>query len=118
MTPREARTKEAAAQIAQQLAAEQQLRADGERAFQAIADDVRAVVVDVSRTRIYEYEKDLFAFGSKSITQPGNAQAIEYIAERLRSFGYEPELQWFEPSPGIQSANIIATLEGTLSGQR
>ena len=31
----------------------------------------------------------------------------------LRSFGYEPELQWFEPSPGVRSANVVATLRGT-----
>ncbi|MEE8133700.1 MAG: M20/M25/M40 family metallo-hydrolase, partial [Gemmatimonadales bacterium] len=97
-----------------QLAAEQQLREDGARAFQPIAADVKAVVADVSRTRIYEYERDLFAFGSKFITQPGNGLAIRYIADKLRSFGYEPELQWFEPRSGIQSANIIATLPGTL----
>ena len=96
-----------------QLADEKRLRENGERAFQSIAENVRTVVADVSRTRIYEYEKDLFAFGSKFITQPGNALAIQYIADKLRSFGYEPELQWFEPRPGVPSANVIATLRGT-----
>jgi hypothetical protein len=100
--------------VGAQLDAEQQLREEGARAFEPIAADVQTVVADVSRTRIYEYESDLFAFGSKFITQPGNASAIQYIADKLRSFGYEPELQWFEPRPGIRSANIIATLRGTL----
>jgi hypothetical protein len=52
--------------------------------------------------------------GSKFITQPGNALAIEYLEAQLRSFGYEPELQWFEPREGIQSANVIARLPGTV----
>jgi len=100
--------------IGGQLAAERQLRKEGASAFEPIASHVQTVVADVSRTRIYEYERDLFAFGSKFITQPGNGLAIQYIADKLRSFGYEPELQWFEPRPGIRSANIIATLPGTL----
>ncbi len=99
--------------IASQLAAERQLRAEGERMFAALAGTVRTAVADVSRTRIYGYEKDLFAYGSKYITQPGNARAIDYLALRLREFGYEPELQWFEPRRGVRSANVIATLRGT-----
>ncbi len=39
--------------------------------------------------------------------------AIEYLVERLRSFGYEPELQWFEPR-GQRTANVIVTLPGTV----
>ncbi len=96
------------------LASEIDLRERGRAMFAAISAGVRAVVADVSTSRIYDYEKALFAFGSKFITQPGNALAIEYIAATLRSFGYEPELQWFEPRPGLRSANIIATLRGTV----
>jgi hypothetical protein len=96
------------------LAGEEDLRERGAAMFTAVADQVKATVADVSTARIYDYEKDLFAFGSKHITQPGNALAIEYIAATLRSFGYEPELQWFEPRPGLSSANIIATLPGSV----
>jgi hypothetical protein len=67
----------------------------------------------VSSARIYDYERSLFRFGSKHVTQPGNKLAIEYLQATLRSFGYEPELQWFEPSPGVRSANVVATLRGT-----
>ena len=55
---------------------------------------------------------DLFRFGSKHITRSGNARAVEYLVERLREFGYEPELQWFE-ARGIRTANVIARLPGT-----
>jgi len=91
---------------------EVQLADIGKQLFSPIAGRVRDVVSRVSTGRIYGYEKDLFRFGSKFITQPGNAEAIEYLAARLREFGYEPELQWFEPR-GLRSANVIATLEGT-----
>ncbi|MBW3534429.1 MAG: M20/M25/M40 family metallo-hydrolase [Gemmatimonadetes bacterium] len=96
------------------LAAETDLRARGSRAFMPIADRVRPVTEAVSVARIYAYADDLYRFGSKFITRPGNALAIEYIAERLREWGYEPELQWFEPRPGLRSANIIARIPGTV----
>ena len=83
--------------------------------FAAIDPAVRAALRDISVNRIYEYERSLYRFGSKYITQPGNRLAIEYIASTLRSFGYEPELQWFEPRPGVRTANIIATLRGRVS---
>jgi hypothetical protein len=73
----------------------------------------RGLVTEFSSARIYEYERALFAFGSKHVTRPGNARAIEYLEATLRSFGYQPELQWFEPSPGVRSANVVATLRGT-----
>ena len=95
------------------LARERDLRERGRKMYGAIADRVRAAVADASSARIYDYEKDLFRFGSKHITQPGNSLAIEYIQNTLRSFGYEPELQWFEPR-GQRSANLIATLPGTV----
>ncbi|MBI4410382.1 MAG: M20/M25/M40 family metallo-hydrolase, partial [Gemmatimonadetes bacterium] len=97
------------------LAAERELRERGQRLFEPIAGEVRGAVADVSVARIYEYEKALYEFGSKHMTQPGNRPAIDYLAAMLRSFGYEPELQWFEPAPGIRTANVIATLPGTVN---
>ena len=94
-------------------AAERELRARGQRLFATIQAAVRAAVRDVSVARIYEYEQALYEFDSKYITQPGNRMAIGYIADQLRSWGYEPELQWFEPRPGLRTANVIATLRGT-----
>jgi hypothetical protein len=76
---------------------------------------VRSALRGISVEHIYEYERSLYQFGSKYITQPGNRPAIEYIASTLRSFGYEPELQWFEPQPGVRTANIVATLRGRVS---
>ncbi|MDQ3518614.1 MAG: M20/M25/M40 family metallo-hydrolase [Gemmatimonadota bacterium] len=91
------------------------LRMRGEAMFKPVAEAVRVAVADVSVTRIYGYEAALFGFGSKYITKPGNAMAIEYILNTLRSFGYEPELQWFEPEAGARSANVIATLRGSVN---
>jgi hypothetical protein len=92
---------------------ERRLRATAERTFAPFAGAVRAAVADVSVSRIYGYARDLYAFDSKHIARPGNALAIEYLARTLASFSYEPELQWFEPRPGIRTANVIATLRGT-----
>ncbi|MGH7443762.1 MAG: M20/M25/M40 family metallo-hydrolase, partial [Longimicrobiales bacterium] len=102
------------ARVAASLAAEEALRANGRALFAPIADQVAAVTAEVSTGRIYDYANDLFAFGSKFITQPGNTQAIDYLSAKLREFGYQPELQWFEPRPGIRSANVIARLPGTV----
>jgi Tol biopolymer transport system component len=95
--------------------AERELRARGRQLFAAIDSSVRRALRDISMDRIYEYERALFQFDSKYITKPGNRLAIEYIASTLRSFGYEPELQWFEPRPGVRTANVIATLRGRVS---
>jgi Tol biopolymer transport system component len=103
------------ARVRASAAAERDLRASGRRMFAPVDSAVRAAVRSVSVERIYEYERSLYQFGSKYITQPGNGLAIEYIASTLRSFGYEPELQWFEPQPGVRTANVIATLRGRVS---
>ena len=95
------------------LAAERALRARGARMFAATQGAIRAAVRDVSVARIYDYARALYEFDSKFITQPGNRKAIEYLAATLRQWGYEPELQWFEPRPGVRTANVIATLKGT-----
>src|SRR5690606_36595633 len=94
-------------------AAEADLRARGKATFAPIESRVRAAVDAVSVSRIQGYAADLFAFGSKYITQPGNGGAIAYLAGRLREFGYAPEIQWFEPEPGVRSDNVVARLAGT-----
>lgn len=95
------------------IAAEDELRNRGAASFLPIAPAVREAVARISTERISGYAADVFAFGSKFITQPGNALAIAYYADRLREFGYTPELQWFEPRPGVRTANVIATLTGS-----
>ena len=72
-----------------------------------------AVAEAVSLGRIYQYARDVYALGSKHITQPGNALAIEYYADALRGFGYEPELQWFD-ARGIRTANVVVRIPGTV----
>lgn len=97
------------------LVGEKALRAKGERMFRTILADVKRAIAEVSTPRIYGYEKALFDFDSKHITKPGNQRAGEYLFNMYRSFGYEPEYQWFEPrgALGGKSANVIATLKGT-----
>jgi Tol biopolymer transport system component len=103
------------ARVRDNAAAERDLRARGRRMFAAVDSSVRTAVGGISVERIYEYERALYQLGSKYITQPGNRLAIEYIASTLRAFGYEPEIQWFEPQPGVRTANVIATLRGRVS---
>ena len=93
--------------------AERDLRARGAAMFAPVADAVRAAVREVSADRIYRYADTLFSFDSRFVTQPGNGKAIEYLQATLRGWGYQPELQWFEPRPGVRSANVVATLRGT-----
>lgn len=109
--------------VREQLAHEQDLRRRGAQLFAGLEDRVRAAVADVSKDRVYRYSYDLYQFDSKFITQPGNAQAIEYLVETLRQWGYEPELQWFEARPRgapgtnpqpVRTANVIAKLPGTV----
>jgi hypothetical protein len=102
------------ARLETNLAGERDLRARGERSFAPIAGEVAGIVEGVSVERIYQYARSLYGTGSKHITQPGNALAIAYLEVQLREWGYEPELQWFEPRPGIRSANVIARIPGTV----
>jgi hypothetical protein len=102
------------------LEAERALREKTEKMFAPIAADVRKVVAQASVGRVFGYEKALFDFDSKHVTQPGNAKAIRYLADTYRSFGYEPELQEFEAAgrggaPGRPTANVLATLKGTVN---
>jgi hypothetical protein len=100
--------------VALMLQGESDLRRRGARAFAPIAAAVQSAVADAAVARIDRYAHDLFAFDSKHITRPGNRLAIDYLAARLREWGYQPELQWFEPRRGGRTANVIATLRGTL----
>ncbi|MCA1649835.1 MAG: M20/M25/M40 family metallo-hydrolase [Acidobacteria bacterium] len=103
------------ARVAANLAAEQALRAKGAKLYAPIASTVRQVAGDASVTRIFRYQKALFDFDSKHITQPGNKLASAFLFDAYRSFGYEPEYQWFEGrnALGGKTANVIATLKGT-----
>ena len=102
------------ARIRSNLEAERDLRARAKAMFGPVADEVGAVVDQISMTRIFDHEEALFQFGSKNVSQPGNRPAIEYIAGKLRDFGYDPEFQWFD-ARGVQSANLVARIPGTVS---
>jgi hypothetical protein len=102
------------ARIRTNLEAERNLRTLAKEMYEPISGQVQKVVDGISLTRIFEYEETMFQFGSKHVNQPGNGPAIQFIAERLREFGYEPELQWFD-ARGVRSANIVARLLGTES---
>jgi len=99
------------------LESEQALVARGKRLFAPIAAEVKAVVADASVARVFAYEKALFDFDSKYVTQPGNKLAAAYLFDRYKSFGYEPAYQYFEyrvrNGPSGQTANVVATLKGT-----
>ena len=100
------------------LAGEITLRAHGLRMYAPIAAEVRQAVSEVSMSRLYMYQKDLFDFGSKNITQAGNGAARDYLHDTYASFGYESAMQWFETQargnrPAIRTANVLAKLEGT-----
>ncbi len=105
------------ARLTSNLAAEEALRSKGRRLFAPIADSVRRVVADASVPRIFGYERALFDFDSKHITRPGNKLASEYLFNTYKSFGYEPEYQWFagRGALGGQTANVLATLKGTVN---
>jgi hypothetical protein len=107
------------ARIDQQLTKENDLRQRMTAAFKPVADLTRRVLAEASQHRVFSYEKALFDFDSKYITQPGNLKAIEYLEKTYRSFGYTPELQWFVPpalkASGGRTANVVATLKGTVN---
>lgn len=97
------------------LASEMALKEFAQKTFDPIEENVRKVVGEISTSRLYEYETALVSFDSRHISRPGNRKAIDYLAETLKSFGYEVELQWFEPrgALGGKSANVLARLTGT-----
>jgi hypothetical protein len=99
------------------LASETALRAGAEKTYTPIQDVVRRVVEAVSTARIYGYQKALFDFDSKHISRPGNKLAGDYLYETYKSFGYEPEYQWFDHrnALGGRTANVLAMLPGTMN---
>lgn len=98
--------------ITANLDAERDLHKRGKRFFSSLSPQIKARVAEVSERRIYEIEHRMSAFGSKYITEPGNAQARDYLFDLFQSYGYEPKLQWFE-ARGVKTANVLVTLEGT-----
>src|SRR5207247_3709128 len=105
------------ARLRENQKAETALKARAVAAFAPIAADVRRLVARESPTHVYAYEKALFDFDSKHITRPGNRPALEFLFNMYKSFGYEPEYQWFEPRGafGGKTANVVATLKGTVN---
>ena len=99
------------------LAAETALRAGAQKAFGPISAAVKRVADSVSVARVYNYEKALFDFDSKHISRPGNKLAADYLFATYKSFGYEPQYQWFENRGALdgKTANVIATLKGTVN---
>jgi hypothetical protein len=98
------------------IKSEQSLKEKGERLYANIKVEVQKVVDNASEHRVFSYENDLYKFGSKYISKPGNDMASQYIYEKFKSFGYEPEFQWFTPKKETyngKTANVIATLKGT-----
>jgi hypothetical protein len=100
------------ARLEANLARERDLMAEGEVRFAPVHDEVAAVAGAVQVGRVHMYADHLYRMGSKFIGQPGNLEATEYLAETLRSWGYEVELEWFEPR-GTRAANVVARLPGT-----
>jgi hypothetical protein len=105
--------------VSANLAAEQALVAKGQRLYSAIASNVQSVVNEASVQRVFGYESALYEFDSKHVSQPGNKLASQYLFETYKSFGYEPEFQWFEARGALdgQSANVTATLKGTINSE-
>ena len=107
---------EVRARVQAALDTERALVEQAHRIYAPIAGEVRTVVSAASVSRVYEYEKTLFDFDSKYITQPGNRRAAEYLFTTYRSFGYGPEYQWLEPrDTAVRTANVVATLTGTVN---
>ena len=105
------------ARVDSSLVAERALRANGRRIFAPIALAVRDATAAVDVGRIYSYEKALFGFDSKHITQPGNRKAVDWLLERYRSFGLTAHLQPFTTVAGseIDVANVVAVIRGTVN---
>jgi len=108
------------ARVKANLDAEQALVAKGRRLYAPIAGDVKRVVADASVERVYGYEKTLFEFDSKHVTQPGNKLAASYLLDTYKSFGYSPEYQPFQyrvrgSGQTGDTANVVATLKGTVN---
>lgn len=105
------------ARVDSNLVVERALRANGRRVFAPIALAVSDATAAVDVGRIYSYEKALFGFDSKHITQPGNRKAVEWLLEQYRSFGLQAHLQPFTTVAGaeIDVANVVAVIPGTVN---
>lgn len=105
------------ARVDASLAAERALREHGRRIFAPIAAQVRAAVAEVNVGRIYGYQKTLFSFDSKHITNPGNWAATEWLQQQYTAFGLRTHLQRFTTLQGteVEVANVIATIPGTVN---
>ncbi len=105
--------------IDEDIRSETALRNKGEEMFATIRDAVKDVSGQVSVHRIYDYENSLAHFGSKHITMPGNAKAIQFLYDQYKSFGYEPVIQSFQPTGRSattgKTANVYAVLKGTVN---
>jgi Tol biopolymer transport system component len=99
-----------------ELKKETALKGSGTRMFQPIAADVRQLTARESASRIFDYEKALFDFDSKHISKPGNRKASAFLFDTYKSFGYDPEYQWFDVRAALdgKTANVLATLRGTV----
>jgi hypothetical protein len=103
--------------LRENLKRETALKSTGVKAFAPIAADVRQVLSRASVDRVFGYEKALYDFDSKNITQPGNAKASQFLFDTYQSFGYEPEFQYFSPrnAAGGRTAHVVATLRGPVN---
>lgn len=97
--------------IKKQAEEEAALRAKAQEFIRPLASQIKELISGVSRRRLYEYQKNLFAFESKHVSQPGNLKAIEFLQKTLTSFGYDVELQWL-PNRPYKTANVVAVLKG------
>ena len=105
---------EVLARVQKNLTAERDLLDRARAMYGPVNGEVQEVVNRISMPRIFQYEEALFRFGSKHVTQPGNALAIAYLEGKLQEWGYEPELQWFD-ARGVQSANVVVRIPGSVS---
>jgi len=108
---RKVTAEEVLARVRTNLAAERDLLDRARAMYGPVEGEVQKVVDRISAPRIFRYEEALFQFGSKHVTQPGNARAIRYLGEKLQEWGYQPELQWFD-ARGVQSANVVVRIPG------
>ena len=101
--------------VEKQQTVESELRSRMTKTFAPISDLVKRIVAKASISRVYEYEKSLFDFDSKYVSQPGNNKAVDYLTKTYASFGYQPEQQWFSPqqAQGGKTANVVNIKRGT-----
>ncbi|MGQ9578886.1 MAG: M28 family peptidase [Candidatus Aminicenantales bacterium] len=97
--------------IKSQEEAEVRLRVKASEFIKPLAPQINKIISAVSPRQLFEYQRALFAFDSKHVSQPGNLKAVEYIQKMFASFGYQPELQWVPNRPN-KTANVIAVLKG------